>query len=433
MRYTPINPVLFKQNRRRFAREMKPESIAIFHSNDPMPRTGDQFYPFKQNADTFYLSGIDQEETILVLFPGYPNENMREVAFIKKSTAKSVVWDGHKLSKEEARKASGLKKIYWLEDMEMILREMILRAKRIYVNGNENDRFSSEVVTRDQRFSKNMMGKYPFHKYHRAQPILKKLRMIKSRYEIEIMSRAAEITGTAFQKILGQVKPGISELEIEAQVISTFIAQGAQGHAYPPIIASGPAACILHYTRNDQICLDGNLILLDFGAEYANYAADLSRTIPANGQFNLRQKAVYESVLTVFKETKKMLLPGMTLAEINKEVNKMITYELIKLGLLNRADLKNIESKTPPFRKYFMHGVSHHIGMDVHDLSDRYIPFQAGMVLTCEPGLYLREEGIGVRIENDILITDNGPIDLMHDIPIEVEEIESLMHEQASI
>ncbi len=406
---------------------MKDDSIAIFHSNDLMPRNGDQYFDFRQNSGFFALSGVDQEESVLVLFPDCVKEKFQEVLFIKKTNPYIATWEGHKLTKEEATQISGIEKVFWLDDMENILHELILLSKRIYININENDRFITEVKPRDLREAKKLMDRYPAHKYHRSQPILKKLLMIKSNFEIELVQEAIDITDKAFQRVLAFTKPGVMEYEIEAEIIHEFIRNRANGHAYHPIIASGKNACVLHYTENNRVCKDGDILLMDFGAEYGNYAADLSRSIPVNGQFNPRQKAVYKSVLHVMKEATQMLVPGISLEDYHKEVGKMMESELLSLNLISKTDIKN-QRDIPAYKKYFMHGTSHHLGLDVHDLSDRYAPIQAGMIFTVEPGIYIPEESLGIRIENNILVTDNEPIDLMQNIPVEVEEIEELMN-----
>ena len=429
MRYRSINSRLFELNRKRFSREMKPNSIALFYSNDLQPRNGDQFYPFRQNSDLLYLSGLDQEETILVIFPDCPREDFREVAFIKRTDKYTETWEGLKYSIEEAQRISGIKKIYWLSDMEKILHELILQAQRIYINGNENERLHSPVPSRDRRNSVVLRDRYPFHKYHRSQPVLKRLRMIKSAEEIELISTSAKITGGAFVQLLGYIKPDLIEYKIEAEMIRYFISKGATGPAFEPIVASGPNACILHYTKNNRVCKEGDLILLDFGAEYANYASDLSRTIPVNGKFDKRQRAVYDSVVKLYHRAVEMMVPGNTLEELNKETAKIAEGELLSLGLIGSGELDRQDPDKPLYKKFFLHGISHHLGLDVHDLSDRFAPLQSGMILTCEPGIYISEEGIGIRVENDILITDHGPVNLMRDIPLEAEEIESLMHE----
>lgn len=428
MKYKQLNPDLFKLNRRRFARKMKSDSIAIFHSNDMMPRNGDQFFPFHQNSDLFRLSGLDQEETVIVLFPDCIKEGFQELAFIKRSNEHIAIWDGHKYTKEEARATSGIEKVFWLDEMDNILNELIILAKRIYINSNENDRFHSDVPSRNLRFASKLMERYPLHKYHRAQPILKSMAMIKSSYEIEAIQMACDITDKAFRRVLDFVKPGVMEYEVEAEIIHEFIRNRATGHAYTPIIASGENACVLHYCENNRPCKDGDILLMDFGAEYANYAADLSRSIPVSGQFTTRQRAVYDAVLHVMKEATKMLVPGFTIEEYHKEVGKMMESQLLNLKLIDKTDIKNQDPKWPAYKKYFMHGTSHHLGLDVHDLGDRYAPIQAGMVFTCEPGIYIPQEKLGIRLEDDILVTDDGPINLMANIPLEAEEIETLMN-----
>ena len=431
MKYTALTTELFQLNRRRFIREMKPQTIAIFNANDLMPRSGDQFFPFRQNAGLFYLSGIDQEETMLVLYPDCPKENCRELLLIKRTSEHIAVWEGHKYTKEEARAASGIDKVLFLDEAEGLLHELILLAEGIYLNINENDRFISPVETRDQRYAASLRQRYPAHHLYRAQPILKKLQMIKSPHEVEILQHCAEITGQAFRRVMDFVKPGVWEYEVEAEIIHEFIRNRCTGHAYQPIVASGKNACILHYVENTQQCQDGELLLLDFGCDYANYAADMTRTIPVNGSFTKRQRAVYNAVHRVLEEAKAMLVPGNTLDEYNREIGKIMTSELIGLGLLSRDAVEKQDPEKPLYKKYFMHGTSHHLGLDVHDLGLRYEPFRAGMVFTCEPGIYIPEEGLGVRLENDILITDESPLDLFAHVPIEAAEIEELM--QASV
>ncbi len=428
MRYEKHNTELFKQNRQRFARHMKPNSIAIFQSNDQMPRKGDQYFNFVQNPDLFYMSGLDQEETVVVIFPDCVKEGYQEVAFIKKTNEHIAIWEGSKYTIEEARAISGIEKVFFLEDMDGILNELILLANRIYLNGNENDRFASEVALRDDRYRKTLFKRYPSHKYHRAQPIMKKLRMIKSDYEVLAIQRACDITEKAFRRILEFVKPGVGEWEVEAEIIHEFLINKSTGPAYDIIAASGPNACVLHYTTNNERCKDGDVMLLDFGADYGNYAADLSRSIPINGKYSKRQKDVYKSVLTVMKQATEMLVPGNNLTDYHKAVGELMEKELLDLKLIDKKDIKQQSKDSPAYKKYFMHGTSHHLGLDVHDLCNRYDPFQAGMVFTCEPGIYIREEGLGIRLENDILITDKGPIDLMGNIPLEIEEIEELMN-----
>lgn len=428
MKYTAINKQLFEINRQNFAKKLLKNSIAIFQSHDEFPRSGDQTYNFKQNPDLFYLSGIDQEQTILILFPDCPNHLYREVLFLRQTSEHIAVWEGHKLSIQEAKKVSGIENIYWLDEFWNILPTIINYAANIYLNTNENDRYAHQVPYRDIRFIEQLKNLYPLHQYMRAAPLLRDLRPVKSKIEIELTQKACEITRDAFIRILKFIKPGIAEYEVEAEIIHEFIRQRATGHAYSPIIASGKNANILHYTDNNQICRDGDVILFDFGAEYANYNADLSRSVPVNGSFSKRQKDVYNSVHRIMKEAKKMLLAGTIWNEYHDEVGKVVESELILLGLLDKHDIAKQDKKMPLYKKYFMHGTSHHLGLDVHDFASRYKPFEAGNILTCEPGIYIQKEGLGIRIENDILITENGNTDLMADIPVEAEEIEEIMN-----
>ncbi len=428
MRYKQIDNQLFKKNRLSYINKLKNNSIAIFNSNDEYLRSGDQNFTFKQNSDLFYLSGIDQEQTILVLFPDCPNPLYREVLFLRQTNEHIAVWEGHKYTKEQAREASGVESIFWLHDLWSILPGIIHYAENIYLNTNENDRFSFESSYRDLRFIKQLQERYPLHYYERSAPILRDLRSRKSEIEIELIKTACGITKDAFQRVLKFVKPGVKEYEIEAEIIHEFIKQGATGHAYSPIIASGTNANILHYNDNNQTCKDGDVILFDFAAEYANYNADLSRSIPVNGRFTKRQRDVYNAVLRVMNEAKKILAPGVIWNQYQEEIGKIMEAELVGLGLLKKHDIERQNPALPAYKRHFMHGVSHHLGLDVHDFSNRYTPFEAGNVLTCEPGIYIREEGLGIRLENDILITENGNIDLMADIPLEAEEIEEIMN-----
>lgn len=427
MKYEPINPDFFVNNRKRFMRKMQPDSLAIFYSNDMMPRSGDTFFPFRQNSGLFYLSGLDQEETIVVLFPDCIKEGFQEVAFIKRTSDYIAIWEGEKYTKERAREVSGIQKIYWLDEMAPILHELILLAKRVYINTEEHDRFIPELPTRNMRMARDVMERYPGHKYHRAQPILKKLMMNKQATEVELMKQAMNITGKAFRRVLEFVRPGVMEYEIEAEITHEFIRNRASGHAYDPIVASGANSCILHYTRNNQECKAGDVLLMDFGAEYGHYASDLTRTIPVSGQFSPRQRSVYDAVLRIMRDAQQLLVPGTTLEEYSKEVVKMMESALIDLKLLSRKEIEQQNPELPLYKQYFMHGTSHHLGLDVHDLADRYVPIQEDMVFTCEPGIYIRDEKLGIRIENNILVTDNGPVDLMANIPVEAEEIEELM------
>lgn len=428
MKYQLSDFKLFSQNRLNFNSKLKNYSLAIINSSDEFPRSGDQIYPFKQNPDLFYLSGIDQEQTILLLFPDCPNPLYKEVLFLRQTNEHIAIWEGHKYTFEEARKISGIQNIYWIDEFWNILSAIIHYADCIYLNTNENDRYAHTVPYKDIRFIEELKSKYPLHHYERAALIFRSLRPIKSETEIFYTQKACDITGDAFRRILKFIKPEIQEYEIEAEIIHEFIRQQASGHAYTPIIASGKNACILHYNDNNQPCKEGDVILFDFGAEYANYNADLSRSVPVSGKFTKRQKDVYKAVHHVMKEATKMLVAGTIWNEYHEEVGKIMTSELIKLGLLDKHDVEKQNPKIPAYKKYFMHGTSHHLGIDVHDFASRYEPFAVGNILTCEPGIYILEEGLGVRLENDILITPNGPVDLMANIPIDADEIEEIMN-----
>lgn len=428
MKYTAPDASLFELNRKNFAQRLKPKSIAIFNANDEQLRSGDQNFAFRQNPDLFYLSGIDQEQSILILFPDCPNPLYREVLFLRQTNEHIKVWEGHKYTKEEAKKASGLEQVFWLDEFWTVLQSIIHYAENIYLNTNENDRSVYEVPYRDLRFIQQLKERYPLHQYERSALILRDLRPIKSDIEVQLTKKACEITRDAFVRVLKFTKPGVSEYEIEAEIIHEFIRQRATGHAYNPIIASGHNANILHYNDNNQVCKAGDVILFDFGAEYANYNADMSRSIPVSGRFSPRQKEVYNAVLRVMRAATKLLVSGTIWNEYHDEVGRIMEAELIGLGLLDKQAVAKQNPAAPLYKKYFMHGTSHHLGIDVHDFASRYKPFEAGNILTCEPGIYIPEEGLGIRIENNILITKNGNIDLMADIPVEVEELEDIMN-----
>jgi|SRR6478735_4364177 len=427
MKYTPINSALFIRNREKFSKSLKPRSIAIFHSNDIMPTNADGTMPFRQNNDLYYLSGIDQEETILLLFPDHENPKMRAILFVKETNEQVLIWEGYKLTKDQARDLSGIQQIQWTSSFESVLHTLATEAETIYLNTNEHLRSDNEVETRNDRFILWCKKHYPLHNYERSAPIMQDLRVIKEAEEIDALKQACSITAQAFDRVLGMIKPGVFEYEIEAEIHYTFLKNRSRGPAYGSIIASGADACVLHYTGNDKECKDGDLILMDFGAEYANYNADLTRTVPVNGKFTPRQRAVYDAVLRIMKSATLLLVPGNTLEKYNKEVVSLVEKELIGLGLLKEDEVKNQNPEQPLYRKYFMHGISHYLGLDVHDVGNRNTPFSAGMVFTCEPGLYIREENIGIRLENDILITEAGPVDLMKVIPIEAVDIEKIM------
>ena len=429
MKYQAIDNQLFIENRKNFVSSIEPKSITLFNSNDQMPRNGDSTFFFRQNSDIFYLTGIAQENTILVIFPECPDENYREALFIKKTSPQIAVWEGNKHTLEEASEISGIKKVYWNEEFSTILPLLMNRCKHCYLNLNENDRFNSPVVYKELRFANEMRASYPATQFERSGPIMAALRAVKADIEIEQMKVAMDITEKAFRRLLKFVKPGVMEYEIEAEIAHEFLKNGAAGNAYYPIIASGAGSCVLHYDKNDQECKDGDVILMDFGAEYANYAADLTRTLPINGKFTDRQKDVYEAVLRVMKEVTKLLVPGTILDEYHKEVGKVMEKELIQLKLITEYDVKNQDPKNPAYKKYFMHGTSHFLGLDVHDIGNRHEPMKEGMVFTCEPGIYIPEENLGIRLENDLVIKAGEPLDLMASIPIEIDEIETLMNE----
>ena len=428
MKYKAIRNELFTNNRKSFVSRLKSCALAIFHSNDEFPRSGDQSFVFKQTPDFFYLTGIDQEQSILLLFPDCPNPQYKEVLFLRQTNEHIAIWEGHKCTKEEAKAASGIENIQWLGEFDAILHTVINYAEHIYINTNENDRYSHTVPYRDLRLFETLRGKYPLHHYERSALILRDLRVVKSDIEIELTKKACEITRDAFVRVLKFLKPGVAEYEIEAEVTHEFLRQRATGNAYSPIIASGKNAIVLHYTDNSQVCNDGDVILFDFGAEYANYNADMSRAVPVNGRFTKRQLDVYNAVLRVMRAASKLLVAGTLLNGYHDEVGKIMTSELIGLGLLDKHDVAKQDPKAPLYKKYFMHGTSHHLGLDVHDFASRYKPFEVGNILTCEPGIYIPEEGLGIRIENDILITASGNTDLMADIPVEAEEIEEIMN-----
>jgi Xaa-Pro aminopeptidase len=429
MKYDPINNKLFIKNRAKFTAQMKPKSIAVFNSNDIFTTGADSTLPFEQHSDILYLSGADQEESILLLFPDAINENHREILFLTETNEHIAIWYGAKYSKEEATKASGIKSIYWLSEFEKVFYDLMTEAETIYFNTNEHYRQAEELESREDRFIKKCKADYPAHKWEKSNQILQQIRGVKEPKEIEIIQTACNITEKGFRRVLQFVKPGIMEYEIEAEYMHEFLKNRSDGFAYTPIIASGYSACVLHYIDNNKECKDGDLILMDVGSQYANYSSDMTRTIPVNGRFTDRQKAVYSAVLRVKKAATKMLTPGVLWAEYQKEVGKIMSSELIGLGLIDNADVKNENPDWPAYKKYFMHGTSHHMGLDTHDYGALKTPMKAGMVFTVEPGIYIPEENMGIRIEDDVVIQKTGePINLMRNIPIEIEEIEELMN-----
>jgi Xaa-Pro aminopeptidase len=430
MRYQKIDQQVFVNNRQNLRKELKENSVVVANSNDVMPTNADGTHRFRQNSDLFYLTGVDQEESILVLCPDFPDEKYREVLFLRETNEQIALWEGHKLTKEEARHATGVQTVLWRSDFNRIFHTMMVmgNVEHVYLNTNDHYRADVEVESRDQKFIKWCRRKYPLHKYERLAPIMHRLRSVKSEVEIELMQRACDITAMAFTRVLKFVKPGVKEYEIEAEYAHEFIRNGSRGFAYEPIIASGPNSCVLHYIVNDQVCKDGDVLLLDVGAEYANYNADLTRTIPVNGRFTKRQRDVYNAVLNVQKTAMKMLKPGVSYYEYHKEIQKFTEQELIGLKLIDKQDVKNQNPDKPLFTKYFAHGTSHMLGLDVHDVGNMYGKMVPGMVWTVEPGIYIREENLGVRIENNVVITKTGNVDLMKSIPREAEEIEEIMN-----
>ncbi len=427
MRHSTIKTSLFIKNREKLYKLLNKNSVAIINSADEMPRNGDQTFPYRQNSDFFYLTGIEQEKSVLLICKDCKNKEFKEILFIIKPEKTLEIWEGHKLTKEETKNISGIKTIKYLDEFSGILREIILASENIYLNRNENVKFETPVPYKDIRFANEIKEKYPLHKYNRLAPLITNLRLQKEPEEIELIKKACEITTSAFHKVLKFVKPGVKEYEIEAEITAEFIRNGAGGHAYQPIVASGKDNCVLHYISNDKVCKDGDLVLMDFGAEYGNYAADTTRTIPVNGKFTERQKEVYNAVLRVMKKATKLIKPGNTINKVNEEVNRMIEEELVNLGLAEKRDTSDKKKRDTVRMKYFMHGNSHFMGLDVHDVGTKDTVFKPGMVLSCEPGIYIEEEGFGIRLENDILVTENGQIDLLTDEPIEVEDIERLM------
>ena len=428
MKYLPIDSKLFVKNRVKFVAKMKSNSLAVFNSNDIYPISADSTLPFAQHRDIFYLSGVDQEESVLVIYPDAPKEEHKEMLFLKETNEHIAVWEGEKLTKEMAFTTSGIKSVFWLQDMDKVLFEIMTQAENVYINTNEHYRANVETETREARFLKKLKDQYPGHTYFRSQPILQRLRSIKEPEEISLIQQACDITEKGFKRILGYVKPGVWEHEIEAEFTHEFIRNRANGFAYTPIIASGNNANVLHYIENNKECKDGDIILMDVGAAYANYSSDMTRMVPVNGKFTARQKDVYNAVLRVKDVAASMLKPGTLWAEYHIEVGKLMTQELLGLGLITSDDVKNEDTKWPAYKKYFMHGTSHHMGLDTHDYGVLTEPMQAGMVFTVEPGIYIPDEGFGIRIEDDYVIQEQGePFNLMAGIPITAEEIEELM------
>lgn len=429
MKYTKIDSSLFIKNRKNFTTQMKSSSLAVFNSNDIYPISADSTMPFEQHRDIFYLSGVDQEESLLVLFPDCPKEKHREILFLKETNEHIAIWEGEKLTKEKAFEVSGIKTVYWLKDLEKILFELMTQCDTIYINTNEHYRSNVDTETREARFTKWLKDKYPAHSVAKSNPILQRLRSVKDKIELDLIQTACHITEKGYRRVLNFVKAGVWEFEIEAEFMHEFLRNRSKGFAYTPIIASGNNANVLHYIENNQQCKEGELILLDVGAEYANYSSDMTRMIPVSGKFTQRQKDVYNAVLRVKNEATKMLVPGTDWAEYHVEVGKLMTAELIALGLLDKADVQKEDKDWPAYKKYFMHGTSHHMGLDTHDYGILTEPMQANMVFTVEPGIYIPDEGFGIRLEDDVVIQESGePFNLMKNIPIEIEEIEDIMN-----
>lgn len=427
MRYTPLPADFFVANRQRLYAGLPPRSLVIVHANDVLPTNADGTLGFIQNSDQYYLSGVDQEETILVLFPDAPDPKQREMLFVRETNEHIAIWEGEKLTKEQAAERSGIQRVHWLTEFETLFRQVMVQADHVYLNSNEHPRAAILMESREARFTQRCLREYPLHDYHRLAPLLHGLRIIKQSQEIEALREAIRITEDGFRRLLNFVRPGVWEFEIEAELAHEFTRQRARGFAYTPIIATGANSCVLHYITNHCQCQDGDMLLLDVAANYANYNADLTRTIPVNGKYSARQRQVYDAVLRIHNAASGLLRPGVIIREYQEEVGKMMSDELIGLGLLDRNEVAKQDPDKPLYKKYFMHGTSHHLGLDVHDVGRTWEPIQAGMVFTVEPGIYIREEKLGVRIENNILVGQNGNTDLMASIPIEAEEIESLM------
>jgi Xaa-Pro aminopeptidase len=418
----------FEKNRHKLIRSLKDNSCAILHSNDEMMRSADQYFPFRQDSDLFYLCGINQEKSVLLLAPGHPDESLREVLFIRRTDVKLETWEGHKYTVDEARAISGIKNIRFEDELDSVLASIMMHSGNIYLNIQELPKFVAEIPNRNLRFAQNLKMKFPAHNYERLAPIMRDLRTVKSEEEIALIRKACQITRDAFNRVLNIVKPDIMEYELEAEISYEFLKQGAQGHAYQPIIASGINACTLHYTKNDKMCTDGELLLMDFGAEYGYYAADCTRTIPVNGRFTTRQKDLYKSVLDIQRFAITLMKPGSNITKVHDEVCRRFGHEHVKLGLYTIDALENQSKDNPLYQQYYMHGTSHFLGLDVHDVGTKDADFRPGMVLTCEPAIYISSEKTGIRLENNILITEEGNTDLMKDIPIEIEEIEQMMN-----
>jgi Xaa-Pro aminopeptidase len=429
MKYSPIDKELFIGNRKKFIAQMASKSLAVFNSNDIFPISADSTMPFAQHRDILYLSGVDQEESVLVLFPDAHEGHYKEVLFLKETSELIAIWEGEKLTKETAFSTSGISNVFWLQDFDVQFNNMMAQAENVYINTNIHLRANTEVQTREDRFIESLQKKYPAHNYKKAAPIMHSIRSVKEQIEIDLMQKACDITSKGVQRVLNFLKPGVWEYEIEAEIMHEFLRNRSAGFSYTPIIGSGYNACVLHYIENNQQCKDGDVVLMDFGAEYANYASDLTRCFPVSGRFTQRQKDVYNAVLKVKTESEKLLVPGTYLVDYHKEVGKLMESELVGLGLIDQTDIKNQDPAWPAYKKYFMHGTSHYIGLDTHDVGSWTTPIQAGNAFTCEPGIYIQEENLGIRLEDDLIVQENGaPLNLMRNIPIEAEAIEDAMN-----
>lgn len=433
MRYQPLSAATYREHRARFRQHLEKGGLAVFHSNDIMPTSADGTMPFKQASDIFYLTGIDQEETILLLFPDAVDPKDREILFVRETSELIAIWEGAKFSQQEARDLSGIATVLWTSSYEATIKRLVPQCEHLYLNSNEHLRQHNEVQTREDRRNAELRAQYPLHSVKRSAPIMHRIRSRKTQEEVEQIKRAIAITGKAFERLCGFVKPGVKEYEIEAEITHEFLRNGSRGHAYTPIIASGYNACVLHYITNDQVCNDGDVILMDFGCEYGGYASDLTRCIPVNGRFTKRQKDVYNAVLRVKNAATQLLRPGTLLADYHKEVGKIMESELIGLGLLDKTDVAKQDPERPLYKKYFMHGTSHFLGLDVHDVGLWNEMIQPDMVFTVEPGIYIREEKLGIRLENNILVTRENPIDLFAEIPVEAEAVEELMSRRKAL
>jgi Xaa-Pro aminopeptidase len=429
MKYQTIDAALFKLNRKNFMSQMEDGTLAVFNSNDIFPISADSTMPFQQHRDILFLSGVDQEESILVLFPNAKNPNQREVLFLKETSELIAIWEGDKLDKNRALEVSGIASVHWLKDFQTVFKQMMAEASGIYLNTNEHLRANTEVETREDRFIKKVKQDYPTHQVHKSAPILHRLRSVKHPIEINLMQKACDITKAGIYRLLKFIKPGVWEHHIEAELAHEFLMNSSRGFAYTPIIASGKNACVLHYIENNKECFDGDVILLDVGAEYANYASDLTRCIPVSGRFTARQKEVYNAVLHVKNEAEKLLVPGTMMADYHKQVGLLMEEQLVKLKLISLSDIKSQNPDWPAYKKYFMHGTSHFIGLDTHDVGLWNEPIKSGMAFTCEPGIYIPEENLGIRLEDDLVVQDKGaPLNLMSEIPLAADEIEDLMN-----